>query len=168
MKAIVFDKTGSYPIISAGITTEPAEFLRSFAEYFDYFSTYMDVPPHEPSPSDYPYEMLGDFVLNLVEALGKSGIPYQPFLPAGWNPRPWHDPRPCYAIPTPEQFEALTEKFLALLQAYPTLSISDGETTLPAFSIYAWNEFGEGGYLAPTLIKNDGKLSALARALQKN
>ena len=55
-----------------------------------------------------------------------------------------------------------------MFKKYPALGIHAGERVVPAFSIYAWNEFGEGGYLAPTLIENDQKIKGLARAIAAN
>ncbi len=157
--------TGKNPILSAGITGEAPEALTPFRDYFDYFSTYMDVPPQQPKETDYPYEELAEFALAAAERHGKAGIPFQPFLPVGWCPRPWHDPRPCYDIPTGEQFGAYASKIMTMTTQYPTLGINTGREVIPAFSIYAWNEFGEGGYLAPTLIENDQKLNGLAKAI---
>lgn len=168
LKEAMRKTTGKTPLLSAGITGESAEFLKPFEAYFDYFATYMDMPQDEVTEQDYPYERLGDFVLGVAERLGKAGVPYQPYLPVGWCPHPWHDPRPCYAIPDGAQFEAYAAKMLAMLRAYPSLGIHAGDHVVPAFSIYAWNEFGEGGYLAPTLVENDRKLKGLAAAIVAN
>lgn len=164
LKAAIRKTTGKDPILSAGITGESPEFLAPFREYFDYFATYMDMPIYE-TEEDCPYEALGDFVLGVAERMGKAGVPFQPYLPVGWCPRPWGDPRTNFRIPTGEQFEAYASRMMDMLAQYPTLGINAGDQVIPAFSIYAWNEFGEGGYLAPTLIEGDQKLKGLARAL---
>lgn len=116
------------------------------ARLFDFTATYMDVPQREPKQEDYPYRD----VLELAEK-GRANhvhdaVPYMPYVPAGWNPRPWRDPRPAFSFPTREEWCA------ALESVEHDLGINNalGLPGCKAFTIYAWNEFGEGGIVAPT------------------
>ena len=45
--------------------------------------------------------------------------------------------------------------------------MQSGSTHVDAFTMYAWNEFGEGGYLAPTLMEYDSKLQGLKQGLDR-
>ena len=80
-----------------------------------------------------------------------DAIPTVPTIPAGWNPRPWQsDKRPCFAFPTREQWtDTLKQMKTDLKKGVYGFPLPDGGVQ-PAFTIYAWNEFGEGGILAPT------------------
>jgi hypothetical protein len=76
--------------------------------------------------------------------LKNSYLPY--FIPfsAGWNRRPWgsntlHDN--CES--TPESFKKMLVAGKSKMDQYP-------EKTMRTGIIYAWNEFGEGGYIEPT------------------
>jgi len=77
---------------------------------------------------------------------------YMPLVMAGWDKRPWEGPDGLnqkqgwyYPDRTPEQFATLLRDAIAWLDAHP------GQTPAERIvMIYAWNEFGEGGYIAPT------------------
>jgi hypothetical protein len=99
---------------------------------------------------------------------GSRELPYMPIVTAGWDKRPWEGPRglnqqPGWYFPdrTPEQFANFLRDAIEWMDQHP------GETTAErVVLIYAWNEFGEGGYIAPT--KGDpeaGYLSALRSVL---
>jgi hypothetical protein len=91
-------------------------------------------------------------------------VPYVPYLPSGWDPRPWKDPRPGFAFPDREEWRGALRSLKETFEKYPSLGIplADGSTE-PAFSVYAWNEYGEGGILSPT--RGDGwmKLEEIGR-----
>ncbi len=109
----------------------------------------------------------------LVEAHQKawSGTPEQPFIPevtAGWDKRPWEgenglNQRPGWYFPdrTPEAFGIFMRSAIEWMNRNP------GRTTKErVVLVYAWNEFGEGGYIAPTKGDPDGKyLKAMKSAL---
>ncbi|MHB9033367.1 MAG: glycoside hydrolase family 99-like domain-containing protein, partial [Anaerolineae bacterium] len=90
--------------------------------------------------------------------VGSPAQPYIPIVTAGWDKRPWEGPTGLnqaegwfYPDRTPEQFAAFMRDALAWLDAHPE------QTTAERLAlIYAWNEFGEGGYLAPTKGDPDG------------
>ena len=80
-----------------------------------------------------------------------------PYVPSGWDPRPWKDPRPSFELPTREQWTAALQKAKAALDTYPNLGVRYGAgQRQKMLLIYAWNEFGEGGMVAPT--KGDGTM----------
>lgn len=83
------------------------------------------------------------------------GSPAQPCLPivtAGWDKRPWEGPaglgQPpgCYFPDrTPEQFAQCVRAAAEWMDQHP-----EQTTAERIVLVYAWNEFGEGGYIAPT------------------
>lgn len=100
------------------------------------------------------------------------GLPIIPLLSAGWDPTPRIDtpcpwfsyPRQEYSpAPTVDQMEKATLKLFKWIEKTP-------EANTGYATVFAWNEFEEGGYICPTL-KEDGKpctdiLDGLARALK--
>jgi hypothetical protein len=99
-----------------------------------------------------------------------KGSRQQPFLPiitSGWDRRPWEgptglgsDPSCYYPDRTPEQFADFLRDTLKWMDAHP-----DQATAERIALIYAWNEFGEGGYLAPTKGDPDGKYLRAIRSV---
>ena len=88
-----------------------------------------------------------------------TGQPYIPIVIAGWDCRPWEGPlgrraKPSWYYPdrTPEQFTDFLHDVIAWMDKHP-----DQTTVERIVLIYAWNEFGEGGYIAPTKGDPDGK-----------
>jgi hypothetical protein len=99
-----------------------------------------------------------------------GGAPQQPYIPmitAGWDMRPWEGlwgkpPVWYYPDRTPEQFASLLRDAIAWMDKHP-----DQITAERLMVIYAWNEFGEGGYIAPTRGDPDGKyLKAIQTVLK--
>ncbi|MCX5658442.1 MAG: hypothetical protein NTW19_01815 [Planctomycetota bacterium] len=141
---------------------------------FDFTGDYMMVPPLAAAEKDYPFEPLAEFLRDLRLERRKNALPYMPVVAAGWNPRPWKDPRPTFAFPTREQWVAelrrLAEDFRedfgdeAQAKTQPSgrwgIPRPDG-TIEQAFTIYAWNEFGEGGIVAPTRGEGAMKLEGI-------
>ncbi|MBK7495833.1 MAG: glycoside hydrolase family 99-like domain-containing protein [Candidatus Omnitrophica bacterium] len=115
-------------------------------QLFEFTTTYMDVPTGDQTPQDHPYEEIADHAHQGRLAHAEDALPYIPYLPAGWNPRPWHDPRPCYQLPNREQWRHALEQIKHDLQGNPRLGFPHQKM----FTIYAWNEYGEGGIVAPT------------------
>lgn len=132
------------------------------ARLFDFTCTYMDVPPHERMEEDYDYEMLADLARTARYVHAADAVPYVPYLAAGWNPRPWPDERATYAFPRRDQWNAELVRMKQDLAALPNLGFPRRDGTLePAFNIYAWNEFGEGGIVAPTESEGAMKLEEI-------
>ncbi len=85
-----------------------------------------------------------------------AGRPEQPCIPCiigGWDCRPWEGPaglggkKPGWYYPdrTPEQFGAHVRDAVEWMEKHPEQATAERLAV-----IYAWNEFGEGGYIAPT------------------
>jgi hypothetical protein len=129
---------------------------------FDFVTTYMDMPNLPQRPEVYPYELLikhaQDGWLRYAE---HSSKPYVPYVPSGWDPRPWRDPRPSFAPPTREEWIAALNRVKAALDMYPRLGIPVQGGGKKMLLIYAWNEFGEGGIMAPTKGEKEMKLEAV-------
>lgn len=126
---------------------------KQFLTLFDFMATYMDVPELPLDDKDYNYEPLLKLAqegwMNIPQ---RTGLPYMPYLPAGWNPRPWGDPRPSFSLPNKEEWHQALLSMKEALDRNHFLRIPD--STLEGqkiFNIYAWNEFGEGGIIAPTI-----------------
>jgi hypothetical protein len=91
-----------------------------------------------------------------------------PYLAAGWNPRPWTHPqadpnhRRFFRFPTQTEWTHELSSIKDDLKNHPQLGLpkTDG-TRQPAFTIYAWNEFGEGGIVAPSQGEGYMKLEAI-------
>jgi hypothetical protein len=83
---------------------------------------------------------------------GSREQPHIPALSVGWDKRPWEGDRGLGQAPgwyfsdrTPQQFGEALESAVQWMDRHPE------ETTAERIVLlYAWNEFGEGGYLAPT------------------
>jgi hypothetical protein len=76
--------------------------------------------------------------------ISHSRLPYFVPLTAGWDRRPWGSQTPhdrCDS--TPASFAAMLRLGKETVDRYP-------EKTQKILEIYAWNEFGEGGYIEPT------------------
>lgn len=118
---------------------------------FDFSSEYMHVPDLEAKETDYHYNSLA---LGIIETRGIhrfDQISFIPFMAAGWNPRPWKDKRPAFTMPTKAQWIRELKRMAFDLENLSSMGIklNDGRRQ-KIFTIYAWNEFGEGGIVAPT------------------
>jgi len=149
---------------------------------YDWTGTYNDAVPvcPQPHPTDvcakyahpgtvFPYEDCRIFQDESRGNHSADAVPYLANVVAGFDPRPWHEAACSFAPPTAAQWE--TALAMAKLQVempgsrmgFPDASQPDG--VLPAFNIYAFNEYGEGGILAPT--QGDGymKLETVAKVM---
>ena len=95
-------------------------------------------------------------------------LSYVPMLMSGWDPRPWGEKRASYVFPTHAEWVSDLEDMAADLQALPAVGFprKDGTAQL-AFNIYAWNEFGEGGIMAPSVGWNYSRLDALRQVFPR-
>jgi hypothetical protein len=151
----------SSPLISSGVMPGGVPLPDRVAP-FDFVTTYMDMPDLPRRREVYPYELLikhaEDGWLRYAEHSSKSYVPY---VPSGWDPRPWQDPRPSFAPPTLEEWTAALKRVKAALDKCPKLGIPVKGDRKKMFLIYAWNEFGEGGIMAPTRGEKEMKLEAV-------
>jgi len=97
---------------------------------------------------------------------GSKEQPHIPCIIAGWDCRPWETPgglcSPYYPDRTPKAFAAHVHSAADWMRKNP-----DKTTPEQIAIIYAWNEFGEGGYLAPTKGDQDGKYLNALRSVVK-
>lgn len=155
------------PLISsgvmAGVATGPA------VEQYDFLTTYMDMPNLPQKGEPYPYEALIKLAEDgWMDHAKHDPKPYVPYLPSGWNPRPWKDPRPSFEMPTADEWESALRRVKSVLDSSPKLGIPVNGGRQKAFLIYAWNEFGEGGIIAPTRGEGDMKLEAIRKVFGSN
>jgi hypothetical protein len=152
------------PLIGAGVSPlgiPPSEVLRPF----DFVTTYMEIPRLEQRDSLYPYEQLLELAKQgWKDYAARCQKPYVPYLPAGWDPRPWKDPRPSFALPARRQWQAAVQSVKDALEQHEALGLPLPTGRQKVFLIYAWNEFGEGGFIAPTLGDGYMKLETLRDA----
>ncbi|MFA9480291.1 glycoside hydrolase family 99-like domain-containing protein [Phycisphaerales bacterium AB-hyl4] len=155
---------------------------RGAADRFDNIALYAAMPGYEVGEAvAYPYKNL-TYLMDgvapresdtwadpgLWNSQSANIVPgEQAFIPtvmSGFDTRPWPhvDPswyfnNPEYYIDgenwgrTPENFAAHFQNAIDWLDANPHLATDER-----IIMIYAWNEFGEGGYIAPTLGDPDG------------
>jgi hypothetical protein len=116
---------------------------------------YNIVPGYTEGGEEHRYAELT--AAHVAEWRGSREQPYIPEVTAGWDARPWENPSgngkaPGWYYPdrTPEQFAAALQKAIAWMDQHPDQTTADR-----VMLVYAWNEYGEGGYLAPT--KGDPK-----------
>jgi hypothetical protein len=88
---------------------------------------------------------------------GSAQQPHIPCLTVGWDKRPWETagkPGEAWYYPdrTPEQVAAGVRDAIEWVEKHP-----EQATAEKLIVLYAWNEFGEGGYLAPTKGDPEGK-----------
>ena len=109
----------------------------------------------------------------------RAGVPYVPLVTAGWeknprkdNPVSWelgqdyHRQEVFPSVASPQDIAAHLERAMKFIQAHPKIC--------PANSviIYAWNEYDEGGWIAPTRSADGkpdtGRLDAIGRILKRD
>ena len=118
---------------------------------------YNVVPGYTAGSEQHPYSELAR--AHREAWGGTPEVPYIPTVTAGWDKRPWEGPtgagqQPGWYFPdrTPEQFAESVGDAVAWMEGNP-----DKTTAERIVMIYAWNEYGEGGYLAPTKGDPDGR-----------
>ncbi len=146
-------------IIGVGVSGETPPLDKNWppAKLFDFTGAYMCVPKIEPRQTEYPYALLAQQRQTALTNRLSDPLPWMPYVAAGWNPRPWSHPqaaahyRTFFSFPTRQEFTDELRAMKAALSKYPSLGLPkrDGARQ-KAFTIYAWNEYGEGGIIAPT------------------
>jgi hypothetical protein len=151
------------PLISGGVVPSEARTIGAAAEPYDFLTTYMDMPGLPKVEKPYPYSLLLAHAEQAWKSFAeKCPRPYVPYLPAGWDPRPWKDPRPSFDMPTRGEWQMSLRKIKEALDANQNLGVRlKGSHRQKMLLIYAWNEFGEGGIVAPTHGDGMMKLQAI-------
>lgn len=122
-----------------------------------------------------PYAALADHTRRFWERCRSTGSRVVPLVMAGWdrrprieNPVPWErrerdetiDTALHYTAPQPAELAALLHDAIQWNTSHPQANPAG------AVLIYAWNEFDEGGWLAPTLAEGDARLRAIRQVLR--
>jgi hypothetical protein len=117
---------------------------------------YNIIPGYASGSEEHPYTEL--LTAHQQQWRGSGQHPYIPVITAGWDKRPWEGADGLgqtegwyYPDRTPSQFAAFLESAIQWMDQHP-----DQTTAERIVLIYAWNEFGEGGYIAPTKADPDG------------
>ena len=145
------------------------------ARLYDFTATYMSLPAVEVTDAEQPYGLLAQESCEARARHTVDPIPWVPYLAAGWNPRPWTHPkadenhRRFFAFPTRDQWADELRRMRDDLGRCPGLGLplADGRRQ-KVFTIYAWNEFGEGGIVAPTRADRYMKLDAVREVFGGN
>jgi hypothetical protein len=122
-------------------------------DIFDFSTEYMHVPKLEAKETDYHYNSLAAGIIETRGIHRFDEISFIPFMAAGWNPRPWrgHAKRPAFTLPTKAQWTRELKRMARDLENLSNMGIKlNNGKRQKIFTIYAWNEFGEGGTVAPT------------------
>lgn len=154
LRQIAFNEGVGELLITVGtFGTEPVDSNHTFVQAgIDGTMQYMDPTDLPQKETEYSYEILADRAKEMREIRKHDAINWTPYFPAGWNPKPWEDPRAAFRFPNRKQWKSSLEELKKDLLKSTKLGFprKDG-TTQKAFTIYAWNEYGEGGILAPTV-----------------
>ena len=102
--------------------------------------------------------------ITIYNKFKEATIPYIPVGTLNWDKRPWST--------TPEQEKRFTG--FSGTSAYNTVNnmkkwilANSANTTKEKLGIlYAWNEYGEGGWLSPSAVLKDSLLQGVAKALK--
>ncbi len=138
------------------------------AALFDFTATYMSIPEVEVRDLEHPYAVLAAEARTARALHANDPIPWVPYLAAGWNPRPWTykkgdlNHQRFFSFPTRAEWKAELQAIKEDFKKYPRLGLPRRDAGRQAvFTIYAWNEFGEGGIVAPTQGENYMKLEGI-------
>jgi len=96
------------------------------------------------SPSTSYSELLAGYRSQWTWILDNSEIPYLIPMTTGWDSRPWGSDTPHdRSASTPATFREMLVAGKEMMDRFP-------KKTKRTAIIFAWNEFGEGGYIMPT------------------
>lgn len=116
----------------------------------------------------FPYAQCSTFQSQARGNHSQDPVPYLPNLIAGFDPRPWEEQSPSFKPPTQGEWEAALVQVRDFVLAEGNSKFGFPDDTAPsgiqpAVCIYAWNELGEGGILAPTVGQGTMMLDTVAK-----
>ncbi len=120
----------------------------------------------------FPYSDVLKFQADARGNQSGDSIPYVPNVIASFDPRPWEEAAPAFTDPTRNEWTAALSQVRDFV-IDPTnhiFGIPDATSPSgirPVVSIYAWNELGEGGILAPTTSDGCMKLQVLSQVFSR-
>ena len=163
-KLAINDGVGEIMIGAGSWTEDDFSGMPELMAQCDYTQFYMGMPNLPQKDEDYGYDQLIGYALDEAKRCEKvSPLPFLPFVPSGWNPKPWGDDRANFALPKRDEWTSALAKMKILLDETPRLRIPDatpeGQKML---CIYCWNEYGEGGIVAPNAGDGLTKLEAIS------
>jgi hypothetical protein len=140
-----------------------------YAKY-DFTGLYGSVPDNLTALQVYPWQVMDEFArgIRLTQAT-QAALPFVANAMSGWDARPWGgEQRPVFVFPTPQEWVATLTQLRTDVASLPMgLPTRDGAGIVPALSIYSWNEFGEGGVMAPSHGWNYTRLEGLAQVFPR-
>ena len=148
----------------SGFSTAQADGYDAIALY-----NYPFAPP--PVNGMLPFSTLsqaGQWTWN--QATLSSPLPFVPTVMAGWDPRPWNEAESVtgdlmWYSRTPQEVATFTQAAITWATANPQLRPEPAPTP-PLVLIEAWNEFGEGSHVIPTVGDGTSYGDAIATMLQ--
>jgi hypothetical protein len=132
---------------------------------YTHTTRYNVIPGYTGGGEKHPFRELAEVHKRAWK--GRRDQPHIPCVIGGWDCRPWESPegmgkKPGWFYPdrTPEQLAAHLRDAIEWMEKHPE------QTTAEKLAvIYAWNEFGEGGYIAPTKADPEGKYLQAIRSV---
>jgi hypothetical protein len=90
-----------------------------------------------------------------AQAAQNSALPFIPTAMSGWDPRPWNEVEPnsgdlMWYSRSPSEVAQFVQSSIAWTAANPRLRPEPAPAS-PLVLIEAWNEFGEGSHILPTV-----------------
>lgn len=83
------------------------------------------------------------------QAAGSSPLPFLPVAMDGWDPRPWNEGNVWFSR-SPNDVSTFIDAAINWANANPALRLEPSPTP-PLVMMEAWNEFGEGSHILPTV-----------------
>ena len=159
-RKIVKAAVGEEPIISVGLTQAIAIKDTGLKDInMDFSMEYADMPALPYSDEDYPYALMAETFR--LDRLARTADTVS-FVAVGWNTRPWRCDGAAFAFPTREEWKGVLESVKKDLDEHSRLGFpKKGGTCQKAFTIYAWNEYGEGGFMVPNKSGDNMKLEVV-------
>ena len=141
---------------------------------FDFATSYNSLPNPEKVPNinlaeqeRYNYGILSEHIEERRKKLQDTmKIPYVPYLMAGWDPSPWYETKVgmFFKMPSREEWRTTLQNLKNYLDENPASNVEKG---VKMFTIYAWNEYGEGGIMAPCVGEGTMKLEELKQVFSE-
>jgi hypothetical protein len=179
LREAVRDRTGREMLIGAGVRRMES-IVRGHPLQgdgtFDFTNIYLDVPNLDPNLPDFvgPGVFAYD-ELEMHQEVGRAfhaydAVPFVPNVIVGFSPLSHAQAGlPRYRPPSAGQFRAAVDAAIRDVRRYPGLRFPSGAAEpTPLLLFYSWNEFAEGGFLAPSNAYGTTYLEVLRSIIQGN